>query len=378
MNIVVLGGGMIGGTLARDLAAEPAFEVTVVDIAPRNPDALVAAHIKLRSTDLSRPRNVEAAVADCDVVVGALPSALGRTALETIIACGKPCCDISFMAEDATELDALAKSRGITVVFDCGVAPGLSNMIVGHCDAALDKTDSVAIYVGGLPKARCWPYQYKAPFAPSDVLEEYTRPVRLVENGEIVVKEALTDPELIDFPPVGTLEACNTDGLRSLIRTVIAHTMSEKTLRYPGHFELMRVLRATGFLDKNVMDVFGASVRPLDLTSRLLSAKWALEQNEAEFTIMRVVVEGQADGKGLRHTYDLYDESDPVAGNSSMARTTGFPAAIVTRLIADGRFERPGVHPPETLGREPAIMDYVFAELKRRGVRITSNRAETE
>ena len=373
-TVIVLGCGLVGSTLARDLAADSGFAVAVADVSRANLDRLSAeAGIRTIQTDLSAPERVKQLVADFDLVVGAMPSVLGFQTLRAVIESGKSFSDISFMIEDATELDELAKQHGVTAVFDCGVAPGLANMIIGHCDAQLDKTTDVVYYAGGLPLKRVRPFEYKAPFAPSDVIEEYTRPARMVENGRAVVRPALSEPELIDFASVGTLEAFNTDGLRSLIRTVKARNMKEKTLRYPGHCELMRVFRETGLFSKQEIEVGGVKVRPLDVTSRLLFREWKFEPGDADFTILRVVVEGDKDGKRRRYTYDLYDEYDEQTGQHSMARTTAFPNAIMARLIAGGTFSRPGVFPPETVGAEPGMLDRMVAQLARRGVRLESH-----
>jgi saccharopine dehydrogenase-like NADP-dependent oxidoreductase len=374
---IVLGCGLVGATMARDLAADGTLDVTVIDVSRKNLDKLSRVPaIKTVQADLGSPDRIKAAVADFDLVVGAMPSALGYAALRAVIESRKPYVDISFMIEDATALDALAKQHGVTAVVDCGVAPGLANMIIGHCDAKLDVTENVVFYVGGLPKERRWPYEYKACFAPSDVVEEYTRPSRLVEQGQVVVRPALSDPELIDFPRIGTLEAFNTDGLRSLIHTIKCPNMKEKTLRYPGHIALMRVLRETGFFQKEEIEVRGVRVRPLDVTSKLLFPMWELEPGKEDFTVLRVTVEGRKNGKNIRHTYDLYDEADLKTGDTSMARTTGFPCAIVGRMLLEGRFAGPGVFPPELLGREAGILDHVTRELAARGVNLTGREEE--
>ena len=370
---IVLGCGLVGETMARDLASDADFEVTAADLNRENLRRLESgANIKTLQVDLGDPDGVKAAIKNFDIVVAGLPSAIGFQTLRAAIECGKPYCDISFMPEDAMELDQMAKKHGVTAVVDCGVAPGLSNMIVGHVVGQLDQADRVAIYVGGLPKARRWPFDYKAPFAPHDVLEEYTRPARLVEHGMMVVKPALSGPELLDFLHIGTLEAFNTDGLRSLLTTVNVPHMIEKTLRYPGHVELIRVFREAGFFDKEEIEVRGVKVRPLDVTSKLLFPKWRYEEGEEEFTVLRVIVEGVKDGKPQRHTYDLYDEYDRSSKTSSMARTTGFPNVIVARLLARGKFTEPGVFPPELLVKQPGLFDEVLGELRSRGVEVTS------
>jgi saccharopine dehydrogenase-like NADP-dependent oxidoreductase len=193
----------------------------------------------------------------------------------------------------------------------------------------------------------------------------------MVESGNVVEKPALSEPELIDFPHVGTLEAFNTDGLRTLLTTVDIPNMKEQTLRYPGHIELMRAMRETGFLDPCEIEVKGVKVRPLDLTSKLLFAKWAFEEGEEEFTIMRVVVEGQTGGTNVRHTFELYDEYDRATGTSSMARTTGFPCTIIARMLARGELAQPGVFPLELLAAHTGLFDHVVSELKARGVNLT-------
>jgi len=371
---VVLGCGLVGATMARELAADPEFEVAAADFAQNNLDKLRdCSGIRTIRVDLSDPGRVKEVIGDQDVVLGALPSHIGLQTLEAVIRGGKCYCDISFMPEDAMQLDSLAKKHEATAVVDCGVSPGLSNMMVGHAVSHMERADRADIYVGGLPKVRHWPYQYKAPFAPSDVIEEYTRPARIVEDGKIVVKPALSDPELMDFSQAGTLEAFNTDGLRTLLGTVRVADMREKTLRYPGHVELMRVLRETGYFDQNEIEVKGVKVRPRDVTAKLLFPRWTYEQGEEEFTILRVVVEGAKGGKSMRHTYDLYDEYDRISGTSSMARTTGFPCVIVARMLAHGRFAERGVFAPETLAQREGLFELIVSELDRRGVKVRMN-----
>jgi lysine 6-dehydrogenase len=254
-RVTVLGAGMVGSAIARDLHRS-GFDVTVAD-ARDEALARIAAKAPVRTVraDLGTPAAVKAAVKDADIVVGALSSVLGIETLRAVIEARRTYVDISFMAEDAMELDALAKEHGVTAVVDCGVAPGVSNLLCGLGAALLDRCESLEIYVGGLPAVRRWPFEYKAGFAPHDVLEEYTRPSRIVEHGKIVVREALSEPELMEFPELGTLEAFNTDGLRSIATTMDVPFMKEKTLRYPGHIELMRVLRHVGLFSKETVTV---------------------------------------------------------------------------------------------------------------------------
>jgi saccharopine dehydrogenase-like NADP-dependent oxidoreductase len=378
MKALVLGGGMVGSAIAADLAADARLAVTVADRSDEALARLARRGLSGVRADCSDPARITALASGADVVIGALSSVLGLAALRAVIEARKPYVDISFMAEDALALSGLATERGVTAVVDCGVAPGMSNLLCGHAAARLDPCERLEIYVGGLPVLRRWPYEYKAPFAPHDVLEEYTRPARLVEDGRLVVREALSEPELLEFEGVGTLEAFNTDGLRSLASTLRVPWMKEKTMRYPGHIALMRVLRETGFFSKEPVTVAAAggggdagrrtSVRPLDVTAALLFPKWTFDEREADLTVMRVTAVGREGGRRVRLQWDLLDRYDPETDTRSMSRTTGYPAAIVARWLLDKRFERPGVHPPETLGRDPGLVSEMLAELGRRGV----------
>ncbi len=262
-RIAVLGAGMVGSAIAADLCGE--YAVTSVDFDQARLDALQQrCSASAVRADLRDPAEVQRVVAGCDLVIGAVPGFMGSATLEAVIRAGMNAVDISFFDEDPFELDSLARERGVTAVVDAGIAPGFSNMVLGY-HAAHMKVRSFRCLVGGLPVERRWPYQYKAPFSPIDVLEEYTRPARLVLDGEVVVRPALSDAEPVEIEPIGTLEAFNTDGLRTLLRTMDVPEMVEKTLRYPGHIEIMRILRESGFLSKDAIDVRGVAVRPLDL-----------------------------------------------------------------------------------------------------------------
>jgi lysine 6-dehydrogenase len=370
MKVIVLGCGLVGGPMAVDLAKEPGFEVTIVD---RNQEALRAVaggsnNIKTVHLDLGNPQDIGAVIADHDIVINAVPGFMGFQTLEAIIEAGKNVVDIAFYPENPFDLDALARDRGVTAVVDCGVSPGLSNLLIGHIHERLDRTDSVLIYVGGLPVIRHWPFEYRAVFSPMDVIAEYTRPARFVENGRLVTRPALSDPELIDFPGVGTLEAFNTDGLRTLAETIDAPNMKEKTLRYPGHIAKMAVLRETGFFDADPIEIGGASIRPIDFTARLLFPKWKLAPGEADLTVMQVIVEGTVDGQRRRYRWDLLDYCDEATGVHSMARTTGYTATTALRLLAEGRYTEPGISPPEYLGRHQDCVNFMLAGLADHGV----------
>lgn len=370
-KVTVLGCGLVGRVIVRDLAGDPDLQLTVHDLSESNLASIAGLpRTTTRPSDLSNPAAIREAVRDADAVVGAVPGALGFAMLRTVIEAGKPIADISFAPEDSMQLDTAARERGVTAVVDCGVSPGLSNLVIGRAAARLDEIEDAVIFVGGLPRTRHWPYEYRSVFSPTDVIEEYTRPARLVEGGRQIFKEALSDVELIDFPEVGTLEAFNTDGLRSLLTTVPAGNMKEKTLRYPGHADRMRMLRETGFFSNAPVAVDGVSIAPRRLTETLLFERWRRPSDEEEFTVLRVQVQGRKGQRHRRFTFDLLDRTDPSSGTTSMARTTGFPCAIVTRMLARGTLRDPGVRPPEFLGRDDHLYRHILDELGRRGVQL--------
>lgn len=368
-NVLVLGGGMVGTIIAEDLAAEPGFRVTLAD---RSPAALERARLRCpaletHEADLSDAATVRALAEEFDLVAGALSSRIGKQAMRAVIEAGKPFADISFMAEDLSDLDALARERGVCVVMDCGVAPGMSNLLAGYGVAQLDRADSLEILVGGLPVVRSQPWQYKAGFAPSDVLEEYTRPARYVAGGQQQVCEALTDPACFEFEGVGTLEGPITDGLRTLVELPVAN-MVERTLRYPGHTALMRALRDGGFFALDPVEVNGTAVVPREATSAIMFPDWTYQPGEEDLTVMRITVEGERAGQRVRLAWDLDARYDRERGITSMARSTAYPCAIAARLLAAGRYTEPGVHAPEDLAGDPALVQEFLDGCEARGV----------
>ncbi|MCB9016662.1 MAG: saccharopine dehydrogenase NADP-binding domain-containing protein [Lentimicrobiaceae bacterium] len=369
MKILILGAGLVGAPMAIDLAKDGEFEVTSADI---NEEALQRLKdvkgIQTIQADLDNESVLKSLVLQHDMVLNAVPGFMGFRTVERIIECGKNVVDIAFFPEDMFDLDEKARKMGVTVISDIGVAPGMSNVLIGYGASQLDTLEKGITYVGGLPVVRTWPFEYKAVFSPIDVIEEYTRPARYIDNGRLVVKEALSDAELIDFPGIGTLEAFNSDGLRTLASTIKGDYLIEKTLRYKGHIEKMAVLRDTGFFQKEPVMINGAMVSPLEFTSKLLFPKWKLEEGEEDITIMRVITEGMKDGVRQRYTWDLFDRYDRETGIHSMARTTGYTATMTLRLLANGLYNVKGVSAPEFLGRNPEIVSFLLEGLRRRGV----------
>jgi len=372
-TIIVLGAGMVGSTMAIDLAKN--HKVTITDF---NNQALKKAVRKCNTLnpvelDVTNKTELQKTIKPFDLVICAVPGFLGFETLKSIIEAGKNVIDISFFPENSLELDALAKEKNVTAIVDCGVAPGMGNIILGYYNEKLKLTDFECL-VGGLPKVKKWPFSYKAPFSPIDVIEEYTRPARYVENGHLVVKEALSDCEFLNFEGVGTLESFNSDGLRSIIFTMPhIKNMKEKTLRYPDHIEYIKVLKESGFFSEEKITINGINISPLEFTSKILFNEWKLEDNESEITVMRITIKG-TNKKGEQRTivYNLHDEYCTKSKTSSMARTTGYTATATANMFLDGLFKDTGIFPPELIGKHETCFYYILDYLKNRNVIYTT------
>ena len=368
MRIAVLGAGMVGSAIAVDLSKS--FSVVSADIDKVALERLKTSSIDCIHADLSDEQVVKNVIREADLVVNAVPGFMGYQTLKTIISSEKNVVDIAFFPEDSAPLDKLAKEKGVIAVTDMGVAPGMCNVIFGYHHARM-KVNSYLCLVGGLPKKRIWPWEYKAPFSPCDVIEEYVRPARYRENGADISRPALSDPELIEFDKCGTLEAWNSDGLRSLLRNMPdVPDMKEKTMRWPGHIEKARILRESGFFSSEPLEINGAMISPLQMTEKILFSdrNWKLGAEEEEFTVMRVELIGEENGSQLAYTWDLYDEYCPETKTSSMARTTGYACTAAVNAVLTGLYTETGLSPAEYLGRDEECFEFLLTYLRERNV----------
>lgn len=366
-KILVLGAGMVGRAIAIDLCKS--YKITAVDIDKKSLGILAEKFpIKTLQGDLADENFIASQVDEFDLVISAVPGFMGYNTLKTLINLGKDVVDITFMPEDFMDLNKLAVSKNVTAIADCGVAPGMPNLIAGYYNEIM-KINSLEYVVGGLPKVKTYPFYYKAPFSPIDVIEEYTRPARYKENGKIMTKPAMSDVEMMNFDNVGTLEAFFTDGLRSLLDNLKnIPSMKEKTLRHPGHIGLVKALEKAGFFDKTPVAINNTAIRPIDFTSKVLMNNWKLDPDEKEFTVMRVILNGVKDKQKVNIEYNLYDEYDNVTGLSSMSRTTGFTATACAALVLQNKFSEKGVFPLELIGKCPDCFNFVIDYQKERNI----------
>ena len=376
MKVIVLGCGKIGSVMAKDFAGSvEGSRLTVADISEERArksasEIRGAGWTTIDTTD--RPALVET-LSGFDQALGALPGDYGYNALEASVEAGVNMVDVSFTPEDPLELDGAAKKAGVTVIPDCGVAPGLSNILVGHSASLLDRVREAHIMVGGIPETRVPPLDYTITWSAEGLIDEYVRNVRIIEGGRIVEVPALSGLEEIVFPGVGTLEAFYTDGLRSLAESMPeVESMWEKTLRYPGHVEKIRLLRELGFFEDEPVTVNGEPVSPRLVTARLLERSlWKPEVGD--LLAMNIEVRGESEGKETGYRHRILDRFDPDTGVSAMARTTAYTASIVGGMLARGTIRDKGVLPPERMGRDPDFVGTLMAELKKRGVLIEAS-----
>ncbi|MDH5589105.1 MAG: saccharopine dehydrogenase NADP-binding domain-containing protein [Gemmatimonadota bacterium] len=376
MKILVLGGGAQGSACAYDLVQRDDVEKVILgDVSVDDPKPFLAPYVggklELRAVDATDPAGVKAVMEEVDAVACALPYYFNLEMTRLAIEAGAHFCDLggnTEIVDQQIELAEAARAEGVSVVPDCGLAPGMVNILAQGGIDALDRTDSVKIFVGGLPQDPKPPLNYQIVYSMEGVLDYYTTPVLVLEGGEVAEKEALTGLETVEFPePVGALEAFYTAGGISRMPYRYKGTipsMAYKTLRYPGHAHLMKGMRDLGLMDLEPVEVDGATMVPRDFFIRTVSPKLRNPEGN-DLVAMRVEVSGTKEGSPHTVRYDLIDRYDPEHGVTAMERTTGYSLAATAYMQAKGIVEG-GVHTPD----ECIPVDSFIAELANRGVNI--------
>jgi len=371
MKIAVIGAGMVGRLIAVELSKK--YQVYAVDNNANNLSRLVKYNNRIITKEMDiRNEPFIDYLEDTEIIINCVPGFMGFETSKKILE-KKTCVDISFMPEDCNELNTIAKEAETALYPDAGVAPGLSNIIVGNL-ITKQEIDEIKIMVGGLPIEKKPPWNYKAPFSPIDVIEEYTRPARIKKNGIIETVKPLTGLINFEFENVGKLEAFLTDGLRTLLTTELTKntsTLLEYTIRYPGHSKKISDLIEDGKLDDTVKTIDGKLTSQREITSEELFNEWKLAEDDKEFTLL-VITAKTKDGDEI--SCIVYDEWRE--GWSSMSRTTGLTACAITNLIIDKKLTKVGVVTPEDLGTNQDYFNYIINYLKKR--KITINFANGE
>jgi len=376
LKILVLGCGNVGSAIVKDLAKYlPSNQIVAAD---RNPDVarkvaeeIGKENVSWTQADASKYDELVNIIKKHDLVVGALPGSLGYISAKACVDAKVSMVDISYMPENPLTLNEAAIKAGITIVPDCGVAPGLSNLLAGRGASRLDQVEGIHIVCGGLPITPVPPLGYTITWSVEGLIDEYMRPARIVEDGKLVKKEALSGLEIIEFPKLGKLEAFYTDGLRTLLETIKGvKSMWEKTFRYPGHVEKIKLLRDLGFFDEEPIDVENVKIVPKKVTIKLLDRKLR-KPKVKDLMAMKVEVTGIKSESKVKYVYYLLDYYDDASKTTAMARTTGYTASVVAQLIVKGVIEDKGVIPPEKLGMNERIYKQIIEELEKRNIKIT-------
>jgi lysine 6-dehydrogenase len=374
MKVLVVGCGKVGSEIARDLArSDEVDSVAAMDASSQNLKLLrKRVPRKLQTVELSiaqKPR-FHNLLGKVDLVCGALPGRLGFDLMSETVKAGRNTVDISYTPRDAFLLQRKAKETGCRIVPQCGVAPGFTNMCVGDASRRLDQMTSVEVFVGGLPEKPEPPLNYRIVFSLEDVVNEYSRPVQVIEDGKRKKVDALSGRGHISFPGVGKLEYFLTDGLGSLPRSFPkTRDMHEFTLRYPGHADMMSTLRVLGFFERNPVKIGGVEVEPRQLSIELL--RGAMSQGSPEdFLALRVDVNGLSGGKKIRLRYQLLDHYNRRSGVSAMARTTAYPCTSIAILMGRGKIKETGIVTPERITRDERLFQFVLDRLDERGVKM--------
>ena len=374
MKILVVGCGRVGSEIARDLAASDEVDsVVAMDASPQNLKLLrkrVTRKIQTVKLSISQTPRLHALLGKVDLVCGALPGRLGFDLMSETVRAGRDSVDISYTPRDPFRLQGKAKEAGCRVVPQCGVAPGFTNMCVGDASRRLDQMKSVEIFVGGLPQMPEPPLNYRIVFSLEDVVNEYSRPVQVIENGKKKKVDALSGRGLTSFPGVGRLEYFLTDGLGSLPRSYPrTREMHEFTLRYPGHADMMSTLRVLGFFERKPVKIRGIEVEPRQLAIELLRGAMSRGSPE-DFLALRVDVKGLSHGKKIHLRYQLLDHYNRGTGVSAMARTTAYPCTSVALLMGRGEIKETGVVTPEKIAQDERLFQFVLGRLSERGVKM--------
>jgi lysine 6-dehydrogenase len=376
--MLVLGAGLQGGACAYDLLQNPA--VSEVRLADRTVEHLPAflepyvggQRLKLLTLDVKDSAGVRAAMDGVHSVMCALPYYFNLPMTEAAIEAGAHYCDLggnTEIVQHQKQLSAKAAAKGVTVIPDCGLAPGMVNILAQLGIDRLDKTDAVRIYVGGLPQDPEGPLKYQIVYSIEGVLDYYTTLSWVVRDGKRVQMKALSEIEPVHFDaPVGELEAFHTAGGLSTMAFRYEGkipTMEYKTLRYPGHAKIMEAIRELGLLELEPVDVKGTTVVPRDVAIAQMQPRLT-RKNSPDLVALRVTVSGTKAGKPVTHTFELVDRHDAAHGISAMMRTTGFSLSITGQLQAEGAVTPAGVHTPD----ECMPGERYVTELGKRGILI--------
>jgi lysine 6-dehydrogenase len=370
MKVAVLGSGLMGSVISWDLSRSR--EVDKVVVADLDEERLVrlkgragGGRLDVEPIDLKDGAKTVRFLKGFDAVASALPHGVVHPVDVAAVRAGARMVNIAFEDEQMS-LDREARKSGALLIPGCGLAPGLGGILLAHASRQLKGAEEGHILVGGIPEKPVPPFDYRLVFSVVGLLREYIEGARVFRGGKMVKVAPFSTKETVEFPePIGTLEAFCTDGLASLLWTMKGmKVLDEKTLRWPGHVDRMNLLMETGYFSREKVTVGGKEVTPLEVSYAVLEKKLS-EGDVHDITVMRV----EARSKGGRIIFDMVDRYDRKNEVTSMGRTTGYTASVVTQMVGSGLVAGKGVIPPET-AVSGKLVDSLLSELSERGVRI--------
>ena len=376
MRMLVLGAGLQGSACAYDLLQQPTVErVTVADLKPERVPAFLKTsagrRLALVKVDVQDAAALREVIRGHNAVLCALPYYYNLDVTRAALEAGVHSADLGGNTEIVfrqKKLDAEARARGVSAVADCGLAPGMINILAAEGIRRVGDAEAVKIFVGGLPQHPEPPLHYQIVYSLEGALDYYTTPSWVLRDGKPARVDALSELEQVAFPPpVGVLEAFHTAGGISTLPWTYegrVRTMEYKTLRYPGHAAIMKAIRDLGLLELQPIKVRGKEVVPRDVFIASASPKLTKPEGR-DLVALRVEVRGGGrDGRQV--AWQLLDYFDEARGISAMMRTTGYSLAITGLMQVDGRIAAPGVHTPD----ETVPFGAYLAELAKRGIEI--------
>jgi saccharopine dehydrogenase-like NADP-dependent oxidoreductase len=371
MKILSVGCGYIVSVLVEELVHHSEFDRLIIcDNETQSIERManrLGEKVQLFQLDLSKYTNLLKIIEKADVVIGLSPGRLGHQVMKACVEKQKSLVDLSYMVEDPLMLHQQAVDAGITIIPDCGVAPGLSNLLVGYASTHLDTLEDIIIYVGGLPQNPKPPLNYQVTWCVEDLFEEYTRTATIVKNHEAIAVNALEGVEEVEFEGIGTFEAFFTDGVRTLQQTMKAKNLWEKTLRYKGHAEKMKFLIQLGLFSMEPLK--SASLNPWEFMRKFWTEKLSFS-SEKDIVLMRVIITGRKATSRLIQTFEMVDFFDTNQKITAMGRTTAYTAFAVLKLLIENKITQHGVIPPELLGMHPGLFHEIESLLKARNIHI--------
>lgn len=361
MRVVILGAGLQAQAACFDLVQQKdVTEVVVADSDPARAQALAKRwkdpRVKPLTLDVSDERAVVAALKGAKATLSAVPYRFNASLARAAVAAGSSFCDLggnNDVVAAELALDAQAKAAGVTIVPDCGLAPGLVSLLLAHAVADFDRVDAAHLRVGGIPQKRGGLLDYSLVFSVEGLINEYVEDARILVDGQPKLVPSLEDCEELEFPaPFGKLEAFNTSGGTSTLPDTYRGKIPRldyKTIRWPGHCKVMHALKALGLFSSKPVTVRGTS-GPVELAPRAVTSAVmgpALDRGEPDCILVRVTVKGQRAGKPATRIYQMIEYPD-ANGLTAMMRTTALPATVILLMLARGEVKQKGALPQET------------------------------